>query len=227
MATRATKATKVTKATKAGGATKSNESLASRRPSTLPDHLRRRRERIVAAALEVLRESDYDRVQMRDVAERAGVSLGTVYRYFTSKEHLYAAVLLAWSADFFARIRPADAQEAPTEAGSVEERLRRMLRRTARSAQRAPQMTRVEMILETSTDENARALHDEFSDQYRASMATALRGLDRETQADVLTVVFSVVYRSMRLWALGRRSVREVERDFDATVDLIFSVPPG
>ena len=203
-------------------------SLASRRPASLPAHLRQRRERIVTAAIELLEEREYDKVQMRDVAGRAGVALGTVYRYFTSKEHLYAAVLLAWSADFFARIHPNGGQADRDDPDTTDEqRLRRMLRRTIRSAQRSPQMTRVEMVLETSTDENARELHDEFSTLYRSSMQAALRDMDPEVAADVMVVVNSVVYRSMRLWALGRSSLREVERDFDRTVDVIFSAPPG
>ena len=203
-------------------------SLASRRPASLPAHLRQRRDRIVTAALELLAEDDYDKVQMRDVAERAGVSLGTVYRYFTSKEHLYVAALVAWSADFFARIRSTSGAADRESPGTTDEqRLRLMLRRTFRAMQRSPQMTRVDMVLETSTDENARELHDEFSEQYRASMQAALHDMDPEVAADVLNVVYSVVYRSMRRWALGRRSMRDVERDFDRTVDLIFSPPPS
>ena len=63
-------------------------------PATLPTTQRARRERIVAAAVELLDHAEYDDVQMRDVAERAGVALATVYRYFSSKEHLYAAAIL-------------------------------------------------------------------------------------------------------------------------------------
>ncbi len=43
---------------------------------------------IVAAAEELLRERGYDGTTMRDVAQRAGISLGNTYYYFTSKEQL-------------------------------------------------------------------------------------------------------------------------------------------
>ena len=56
-----------------------------------------RRRRIVAAALRALDEQDYERIQMRDVATAAGIALGTLYRHFSSKEHLYATVLLEWA----------------------------------------------------------------------------------------------------------------------------------
>jgi len=41
-------------------------------------------------------EGGYEAVQMRDVAARADVAMGTVYRYFTSKDHLLAATLVHW-----------------------------------------------------------------------------------------------------------------------------------
>lgn len=43
---------------------------------------------IVAAAEELLRERGYEGTTMREVAQRAGVSLGNAYYYFASKEHL-------------------------------------------------------------------------------------------------------------------------------------------
>ena len=43
---------------------------------------------IVAAAEELLRERGYDGMTMRDVAQRAGVSLGNAYYYYSSKEQL-------------------------------------------------------------------------------------------------------------------------------------------
>ena len=55
-----------------------------------------RRERILDAAMELATEGGYDAVQMREVGTEAGVALGTIYRYFSSKDDLLAAVLVAW-----------------------------------------------------------------------------------------------------------------------------------
>jgi AcrR family transcriptional regulator len=51
-----------------------------------------RRERILDAAAELAAAADYDRVQMLDVAKSAEVAIGTLYRYFPSKTHLFAAL---------------------------------------------------------------------------------------------------------------------------------------
>ncbi|MBL7502390.1 TetR/AcrR family transcriptional regulator [Frankia sp. CNm7] len=52
-----------------------------------------RRERMLTAALSLASQGGYDEVQMREVAEQAGVALGTLYRYFPSKVHLLASAL--------------------------------------------------------------------------------------------------------------------------------------
>jgi AcrR family transcriptional regulator len=50
------------------------------------------RGRIVAAALELIAEGGYVNAPVAAVAERAGVAVGTVYRYFPSKSDLFAEV---------------------------------------------------------------------------------------------------------------------------------------
>ena len=47
-----------------------------------------RRKRVLDATLALADKGGFDAVQMRDVATEAGVALGTVYRYFSSKERL-------------------------------------------------------------------------------------------------------------------------------------------
>jgi AcrR family transcriptional regulator len=74
---------------------------------------------IFGAALELFQERGYEATTMRAVAERAGVSLGSSYHYFASKEHLVlefyrhthqlhlaaVAPLLARERDLAARLR--------------------------------------------------------------------------------------------------------------------------
>lgn len=50
-------------------------------------------ERILNAALELAERNGYEAVRMRDLAEKAEVALGTVYRRFTSKEEVLAGLL--------------------------------------------------------------------------------------------------------------------------------------
>src|SRR5690349_25045438 len=54
---------------------------------------RDRRKRILDATLALASKGGYDAVQMRAVAEKADVALGTLYRYFPSKIHLLVSGL--------------------------------------------------------------------------------------------------------------------------------------
>ena len=52
-----------------------------------------RRRDILRAAAEILEQHGYGELNMRAIASRAGVSAGTPYSYFTSKEEIFATLL--------------------------------------------------------------------------------------------------------------------------------------
>lgn len=63
---------------------------------TLPVRQRRKQARpgeLIAAAVELFVERGFTATKLDDVAARAGVSKGTLYLYFTSKEELFKAVI--------------------------------------------------------------------------------------------------------------------------------------
>jgi AcrR family transcriptional regulator len=49
------------------------------------------RQSIIDAAMRLFRSAGYDKATMRAIADEAGVSLGSAYYYFSSKEHLVQA----------------------------------------------------------------------------------------------------------------------------------------
>ena len=63
-----------------------NETRRERRPEDRPQEL-------VAAALDLFVEKGFTATRLDDVAARAGVSKGTLYLYFDSKEALFKAVI--------------------------------------------------------------------------------------------------------------------------------------
>jgi AcrR family transcriptional regulator len=192
-------------------------------PASLPPGQQERRERIVQAAISLLERGEYDAIQMRDVAREAGVALATLYRYFTSKEHLYAAALLAWASDF-PRARPSTTNGATGNGATAgEAQLRALMRRAVRAFEHYPQMMRVEIVLESSTDPNARALFDEFAGNNRRALTDALSTVDADTAAAIVETVNSVFVTRLRSWALGRATIRDVEHSVQRTLDLIFT----
>lgn len=63
------------------------------RPTSAGQRLRRAR--ILRAAARLGAAYGHERMQMHDVARESGVAIATLYRYFPSKAHLFAAVMHA------------------------------------------------------------------------------------------------------------------------------------
>lgn len=59
------------------------------------------RSKILAAAREVFAEDGYVEARMVDIAERAGLSNGGLYRYFTSKDAVFAALIADLHEDLY------------------------------------------------------------------------------------------------------------------------------
>jgi AcrR family transcriptional regulator len=57
------------------------------------DYLRGRRTLVLDAAVKVFGRAGYERASMSAIAAEAGVSKGTLYNYFASKQEIFAAIL--------------------------------------------------------------------------------------------------------------------------------------
>lgn len=103
---------------------------------TLTPSQQQRRERMLGAATELAVEGGWDAVQMREVAARADVALGTLYRYFPSKEFLLVSVMIADIEGLTDRL----AVRPPVGDDPVE-RVVDVLNRANRALQRQPLIT--------------------------------------------------------------------------------------
>jgi len=63
-----------------------------------------RRSRILATAAELAAEGGYDAVQMRTLAERSGVALATIYKYFDSKDQVLIQMIGVSAAELVERL---------------------------------------------------------------------------------------------------------------------------
>jgi len=174
-----------------------------------------RRRRIVAAALQALERQEYEQIQIRDVALAAEVALGTLYRYFSSKEHLYAAVLQEWAA--FGRPRTSRGPQAAQPA----ERIRRRTHAVIRAIERQPQFFKVYVLLQTSTDPNARQLLAEFAQSAQTTLAKEFEELDPVDAEDSAIMLWSIVNTLVTEAIYRGGSMREVHRIADRFIDLL------
>lgn len=130
-----------------------------------------RRRRVLDAALALAARGGFDAVQMRDVANEADVALGTVYRYFASKERLLLEANVEGVDDLARRL-----QDQPPKGATPAERVIDVLRRANRSLLRHPEATAamvralgsarteeadaVEQVRESMTAIITRAMHE-------------------------------------------------------------------
>ena len=61
---------------------------------------RRHRRQMLAAALELFSKKGYHNVSMHEIAERAEFAIGTLYKFFKNKEHLYKALMMEKAAEY-------------------------------------------------------------------------------------------------------------------------------
>jgi TetR/AcrR family fatty acid metabolism transcriptional regulator len=180
---------------------------------------------IMAAARAVLTEKGYEKVTIADIAERAGVVEGTLYRYFANKRDLLVKVALAWFGEQLTE---------PSHLESIEgtrSKLRHLAWRTLTIIQREPVLARY-MLMELRPDPgyrqspffelNKRFTSDvlrvcqdaiatgEFRDDVSASMLrdmlfgaiehrtwAFLRGEGRISIGEVADGIATVIYRGM------------------------------
>ncbi|MGW0158379.1 TetR/AcrR family transcriptional regulator [Mycobacterium sp. NPDC003323] len=186
---------------------------------TLPGYKQARRAQIVTAALDLLKAHDYEQIQMRDVAEAAGVALGTLYRYFSSKEHVYAAVLMEWAQPVFAEA----AADTPLTAAQVREKLRGVIG----SFERRPAFFKVCMLLQNTADTNARALMDQFAAVAQRTLAADFASLGEQSAADTAVMAWGIISTMLSGSILRDYPMADTYRVVDAFVDLIAPALPA
>jgi AcrR family transcriptional regulator len=174
-------------------------------PESLNSTQRERRERIIEAGLGLLRSHHYNQIQMKDVAAEAEVALGTVYRYFQSKDHLFAEVLAHWAARLQTNV-----ERRPLEGTTNAERLTDVLQRSMRAFQGWPQLARVVMALESSEDAFTREIFARNMARNTQIYVEALQGLAEPVAREVVAVAASVFDLQLRQWVVGAQSIADV-----------------
>lgn len=97
------------------------------------DQLFQQRENaLLQSARQLFQNDSWDRVTIAEVARHAGIGKGTVYKHFTSKEALYARMVLDCSRQHLAELQEV-ARNAPAQ-----EAMRRVIRRAFEQLQADP-----------------------------------------------------------------------------------------
>ena len=170
---------------------------------------------LTAAALELFVEKGFAATRLEDVAAHAGVSKGTLYLYFDSKEALFKAVI---EEGIVPRFVAAEQRMAAFEGGS-EELLKHLLSSWWQQIGNTPLAGVVKLIMSESRNfpEVAQYYHDQVIVHGRSLMRAVLeRGIARGEfrNVDVETAI-DVIFAPLLMFVLSRLSVCFCERTND------------
>lgn len=183
-------------------------------PDDLTDGQRARREAIVAAAATRMVTTDFADISVTRVAADADVALGTLYRYFSSKDHLMACALLAWSSDFADRVNPSSS--APPA-----DRVAATIRRAARAFEREPRVYETLLQIQASRDPNAAEVYSRFADRQFTAFDASLDDAEADARHDVSLIMAAVLSEALRSRHAGSCSWAEVYRRIDRAAALV------
>ena len=181
-----------------------------------------RRERILDAAMELAAEGGYDAVQMREVAERADVALGTLYRYFPSKVHLLVAAMGRTFLTLQESVRV-------DGSGTPQERVYRVVAAVTRYLARHRRLSGAMIRALMSADTEAAREVEEVGEMLVGIIAAAHRDPDAaaptpaESEHDALVahIIGKVWLTDVVTLLSGRMTVSQVLEDLEATISLV------
>lgn len=181
-------------------------------PDDMTAGQRERRRHVLETVIGMLAEMSPDRIQMREISERSGVALGTLYRYFPAKQHVLAASMVAWNEILAERLAQEKAAGGRAH-GSVLDRVADLYTRQMKAFQRGPNFARLEVELQTSEDPYVRDTLDERSAANRRALFELMDGVPAERARLASLSIGSTMLNSLVLWTTGRIGYPEALRN--------------
>ena len=186
-------------------------------PTALTRSQTARRQRVIAAAIELASAGGYDAVQMRDVATTAPVALGTIYRYFASKDHLLAATLVEWTRDLQARVL-----QRPARGSSPADRVVDVLQRATRNLERNPRLTAALITAVSAPDPAIKDCQREVNDIMVDVLSGAMADdVPDDLKAGVCRVMSHVWFSSLIGWVNGWGSGVDIGDELEVAARLL------
>ena len=185
---------------------------------TLTPNQAARRERVIDAALELAAEGGYDAVQMRDVAGRAQVALGTIYRYFSSKDHLLAAAQVEMWRDQADRF-----SQRPPEGATAADRVVTVMERAMRGVEREPLRTAALVTATSSPDPAVRDCQAEIMAIMDRVLESAMDDVDAERRTRIALTLRQVWFAWLLGWVNGWNDAATVKAELVSTARLLLA----
>lgn len=175
--------------------------------------------RILKVAAQMGSEKELERVQMQEVAKLAGVAIGTLYRYFPSKTHLFVAVMVDQIQRMGSQLsRRSRAGMSPADA------VYDALLHATRALLRTPMLATA--MIQSAATSNAATIPDVAKiDQHFGELLLDAAGIEDPTirDATVLRLAVALWFGLIQSGLNSRTSIPEIESDLRVACDLLLA----
>jgi AcrR family transcriptional regulator len=139
-----------------------------------------RRDRILDVAVALAEEGGFENVRQRDVAARAGVALGTLYKSFRSKEDILSAAL-----DREAETLERRLEDKPSLGNTSTERVSSLFSMMTRGLCKKPKYARAVLRAMASGEPEVAGKVAAYQERITGLIIAAMRGVGRLSYSDI------------------------------------------
>jgi len=182
----------------------------------MTDAQRARRQRVIDAAMSLAAEGGYEAVQMRDVAAKADVAMGTVYRYFTSKDHILAAAMVYWTNQLYLQL-----DLLPPRGATPADRVLDVLDRALRAINGVPKLGAALFPSINSADPAGIEAQQVVTKTLDAIVLRAIGDAPPIDEENRSRMIGHIWYSAMVGWVNGWSPIERVYKELEVAVDLL------
>jgi AcrR family transcriptional regulator len=184
---------------------------------TLTESQQARHDRMLGEAARLAAQGGFDAVQMREVAAAADVALGTLYRYFPSKEHLLVSAMMR-------QIESLSTGLAihPAEGATALDRVVDVLTRANLALQRQQNFTVAVVRSLASGDENVAPVVRQVRELMGTIILTAMTSSEPSERERLQAQLLQEIWLSALVaWISGVEDAASVTAKLTAAADLL------
>lgn len=170
------------------------------------------------AAAQLASQGGYEAVTMAAVADQIGISRATIYRYFTSKDHLLAEVMEEWTVRINSQLR-----RNPPAGNVLAERVGAAFERIIEIAARNRGLTGAMLFAATSSDPAATEAFPSWSAPVEVYLKTLVGQEEVENLEDVIAVLSHVLFSALIAMVMRGQPPAESARILRTTARLLLT----
>jgi AcrR family transcriptional regulator len=172
-----------------------------------------RRDRILDVAIDLAEEGGFENVRQRDVADQAGIALGTLYKSFSSKEDILAAALEREAESLERKM-----EQKPALGETPSERLNAFFKIVTRAMCRKPKYARAVLRAMASGEPEVAGNVAAYQQRMNRIIIAAMRGGEKpseqthpsERESTVAEYLQRIWFASLVGWSAGLHAHTDV-----------------